>query len=54
MAGMTNDQDATLYHEVPGGTELLCWLGQAPNFRDAEILSLDLRRNGQSTLLRHR
>ncbi len=47
------DQDTTIYHEVPGGIELLHWFGELPNFHDAEILSLDLRRWGQSTLRIH-
>lgn len=53
MVDMTNDQDATIYQEVSGGAELLRWFGRVPSFHDAEILSLDLRRKGQSTLRLH-
>lgn len=47
------EQDETIYHEVSGGAELLRWLGRVSSFHDAEILSLDLRRKGQSTLRLH-
>jgi hypothetical protein len=50
---MAADQDETIYHEVSGGAELLRWFGRVPSFHDAEILSLDLRRKGQSTLRLH-
>ncbi|KQT56121.1 MULTISPECIES: hypothetical protein [unclassified Aureimonas] len=50
---MVSSQDVGIYHEVAGGTELLRWFGQAPSFHDAEILSLDLRREGQSALRLH-
>jgi hypothetical protein len=50
---MAAEQDETIYHEVSGGAELLRWFGRVPSFHDAEILSLDLRRRGQSTLRLH-
>ena len=50
---MAGEQDETIYHEVSGGAELLHWFGRVPSFHDAEILSLDLRRRGQSTLRLH-
>ncbi|POR52407.1 immunity 50 family protein [Bosea psychrotolerans] len=53
MIGMASNQDATIYHEVPGGPELLRWFGEVPSFHDAEILSLHLRRKGQSVLRVH-
>jgi hypothetical protein len=53
IVGMTNDQTHNIYHEVPGGPELLRWFGEVPSFHDAEIISLDLRRWGQSALRVH-
>jgi hypothetical protein len=50
---MTSEQNSHIYHEVPGGLELVRWFGEVPSFHDAEILSLDLRRWGQSTLRVH-
>lgn len=44
MLCMMKEQHASIYHEVPGGAELLSWFGRVPSFHDAEILSLDLRR----------
>lgn len=45
--------DHAIYREIPGGAELLQWFGEVPGFHDAEILGLDLRRNGQSELKIH-
>ena len=53
MVGMVSSLDAQIYPEVPGGPELLGWFGQVPTFHDAEILGLNLRRSGQSTLTLH-
>ncbi|WP_367187193.1 hypothetical protein [uncultured Bosea sp.] len=53
MAGMAYDQFPNIYSEVPGGPELLRWFGETPSFHDAEIVSLDLRRWGLSTLRVH-
>ena len=50
---MASRQDASIYHEVAGGADLLQWFGQVPTFHDAEILSLDLRRNSESKLRLH-
>ncbi|MEE7476671.1 hypothetical protein [Methylobacterium hispanicum] len=50
---MVGEQDEAIYRKVPGGAELLRWFGRVPSFHDAEILSLDLRRKGQSTLRLH-
>jgi hypothetical protein len=50
MTGMAHNKETAIYHAVPGGAELVRWFGQAPSFHDAEILSLDLRRKGQSVL----
>jgi hypothetical protein len=44
----------TIYDEVPGGADLVRWFGQVPTFHDGEILSLHLRRKGQSVLRLHR
>jgi hypothetical protein len=43
----------SIYELVSGGPELLRWFGQVPTFHDAEILSLHLRRKGQSVLRLH-
>jgi Immunity protein 50 len=53
MIGMTSNQETSIYDAVSGGDDLLRWFGQAPSFHDAEILSLDLRRKGQSVLRLH-
>jgi len=50
---MTSDQKPSIYDELPGGPELLRWFGEVPSFHDAEIVSLDLRRWGQSALCVH-
>jgi hypothetical protein len=50
---MMNDQQVSIYHSVPGGSDLLSWFGQVPSFHDAEILSLYLCRRGQSILRLH-
>ena len=50
---MTNDLNTSTYQEVPGGPDLVRWFGEVPSFHDAEILSLHLRRNGQSVLRLH-
>lgn len=50
---MVKDLNELVYHAVPGGKELVEWLGQVPTFHDAEILSLHLCRNGQSILRLH-
>jgi hypothetical protein len=47
------DSNSTIYDAIPGGTELVRWFGQVPTFHDAEILSLHLRRKGQSVLRLH-
>jgi hypothetical protein len=47
---MTNGQYATMYHAVQGGSDLVRWFGQVPSFHDAEVLSLHLRRKGESVL----
>jgi hypothetical protein len=45
---MVSDKEASIYDAVPGGADLVRWFAQVPNFHDAEILVLDLRREGQS------
>ena len=50
---MANEQDQSIYDVVPGGAELLRWFGREPSFHDAEMLSLDLRRKGQSEFRFH-
>ena len=50
---MTSETSTGIYHAVPGGPELLQWFDGTPTFHDAEILSLDLRRKGQSLLRLH-
>jgi hypothetical protein len=46
-------KETPIYDAVPGGVELVRWFGHVPNFHDAEILSLHLRRKGQSVLRLH-
>ena len=50
---MVKDLSELIYHAVPGGQDLVQWFGQVPSFHDAEILSLNLRRNGQSSVCLH-
>ena len=50
---MSREQQPAIYHEVPGGVDLLRWFGRVPSFHDAEILDLNLRRRGKSTLRLH-
>ena len=50
---MTNDETASIYHVVLGGSELVRWFGQVPTFHDAEVLSLHLCRIGQSAMRVH-
>ena len=47
---MIEDEQASIYAEVPGGPELLTYFGRTPAFGDAEVLSLSLDRGGPSTL----
>lgn len=42
-----------IYDEIPGGADLVLWLGQIPSFHDAEIISLHLNRCGRSSLRLH-
>lgn len=53
MVGITDDNQASIYDAVPGWAELVGWFGRVPDFHDAEILSLDLRRKGPSLLRLH-
>jgi hypothetical protein len=46
-------KETPIYDAVPGGVELVRWFGHVPSFHDAEILSLHLRRKGQSVLRLH-
>lgn len=50
---MPGDQNSSIYHAVPGGSDLVRWFGQVPSFHDAEVLSLHLRRKGPSVLSLH-
>lgn len=50
---MGNEQDPAIYHEVPGGPELVEHFGRVPSFGDGEVLDLHLDRNGPSTLRVH-
>ena len=47
---MDTDETASILASIPGGKELLNWFGKKPNFGDAEVLSLNLNRDGPSTL----
>lgn len=53
MAGIADNNPASIYDAVPGGADLVRWFGRVPDFHDAEILSLDLRRKGPSVLRLH-
>jgi hypothetical protein len=53
MIGMADDKETTIYDAVSGGANLVRWFGHVPSFHDAEILSLHLRRKGQSILRLH-
>jgi hypothetical protein len=53
MTGMASELETSIYDVVPGGADLMRWFGQVPSFHDAEILSLHLRREGQSVLRLH-
>jgi hypothetical protein len=44
------DNTASILAEIPGGPELLDWFGGSPNFGDAEVISLNLNREGPSIL----
>jgi hypothetical protein len=44
-------ETASILGSVPGGQELLAWFAGLPNFGDAEIVALNLNREGASTLL---
>jgi hypothetical protein len=50
---MASDKERSIYDSVPGGADLVRWFGEVPSFHDAEILGLDLRREGQSFLRLH-
>jgi hypothetical protein len=47
------NETETIYADVPGGPALIAWFGQVPNFHDAEIVSLSLRRRATSSLSIH-
>lgn len=51
--GMANEHDQAIYHEVPGGPELIRHFGRIPSFHDGEVLDLHLNRNRPSTLRVH-
>lgn len=53
IACMAVGDDPAIYHEMPGGVALLSWFGRVPSFHDSEIVSLHLRRTGQSVLKLH-
>jgi hypothetical protein len=50
MKGMSASEATAIYASVPGGSELLEWFGEVPWFHDAEVLSLELHRRGESRL----
>ena len=47
---MPDRDDMTIYDALPGGDNPVRWFGQVPSFHDGQILSLYLRRKGQSKL----
>lgn len=50
---MDQDQQASVYTSISGGTELLDWFGRVPSFHDAEIIDLHLKRGDSSKLRIH-
>jgi hypothetical protein len=48
----TNILDTELIDEIHGCSDLLAWFGYVPSFHDAEVLSLDLIRQGAKGHLR--
>jgi hypothetical protein len=42
----------SVLYRLPGGTQLEEWFGYSPNFHDAEVISLDLRRGLESSTLK--
>jgi hypothetical protein len=53
LMGVADYKETAIYDAVSGGADLVRWFGQVPSFHDAEILSLHLRRKGQSVLRLH-
>ena len=53
IIGMADNKETAVYDAVSGGADLVRWFGHVPAFHDAEILSLHLRRKGQSVLRLH-
>jgi hypothetical protein len=48
---MRNEKEIiTVYESIPGGKELLNWIGEVPSFHDGEIISLSLQRRASSFL----
>jgi hypothetical protein len=43
----------TVYASIPGGSNLIAWFGQVPDFHNAEIVSFGLRRRAPSMLVLH-
>jgi hypothetical protein len=43
----------TVYASIPGGSNLIAWFGQVPDFHNAEIVSFGLRRRAPSMLVIH-
>jgi hypothetical protein len=39
--------------EIPGATEIIAWFGYWPSFHDAEVLGMELHRDGNSTIRIH-
>jgi hypothetical protein len=42
----------SILHKLPGGSQLEKWFGYVPNFHDAEVESIDLRRSPELSTLR--
>jgi hypothetical protein len=53
MIVMAGNKQTSIYDAVSGGADLVHGFGQVPSFHDAEILGLQLRRNGPSVLHLH-
>ncbi len=47
------DETTSVYARIPGGSELIAWFGYVPDFHDAEIVELSLRRRAPSVFRVH-
>ena len=48
VQAVSSPEQIAVFSEIPGGGALLKWMGGAPNFGDAEVISLELDRGGRT------